>query len=156
MSTHGSNVRPHPLDSHRPTIVDVARRAGVSVTTVSYVLNNRPGISEATRARVRAAAEELHYAPNALIRSLQKRKSNLIGLYLWPMGRNPANLISALLLEGITEALAETEYDLLLYAHRAGRFDSARVASFLDRRVDGLLWTPAPIAQGALDHLASA
>jgi hypothetical protein len=55
-----------PVAAERPaTSVDVARLAGVSQATVSYVLNDAPGvtISEATRARVRAAADELGYAP---------------------------------------------------------------------------------------------
>lgn len=53
-----------------PTIRDVAERAGVSVTTVSRVLNNRGYISEATRRKVYQAMEELDYQPNEVARSL--------------------------------------------------------------------------------------
>ncbi|WP_158854683.1 LacI family DNA-binding transcriptional regulator [Saccharothrix deserti] len=66
-------VPPHP------TSADVARRAGVSRATVSYVLNNADhAISEETRSRVLAAARELQYAPNASARSLRAGRSNIV------------------------------------------------------------------------------
>lgn len=61
-------------------IKDVAERSGISVTTVSRVLNNRGYISEKTRQKVYKAIEELNYQPNEVARALLKRKSNLIGL----------------------------------------------------------------------------
>lgn len=63
-----------------PTIKDVAERAGVSVTTVSRVLNNRGYISKATRNKVYQAMEELDYHPNEVARSLFRKRSNIIGL----------------------------------------------------------------------------
>ncbi|MFY9278735.1 MAG: LacI family DNA-binding transcriptional regulator [Caldicoprobacterales bacterium] len=63
-----------------PTIKDVAKKAGVSVTTVSRVLNNRGYISDATRQKVHQAMEDLNYQPNELARSLYRQKSNIIGL----------------------------------------------------------------------------
>lgn len=65
-----------------PTIKDVARLAGVTVTTVSRVLNNRGYISDATRQKVYQAMEELNYQPNEIARSLHRRKSKLIGLII--------------------------------------------------------------------------
>ncbi|WP_199624620.1 LacI family DNA-binding transcriptional regulator [Paenibacillus alkalitolerans] len=64
------------------TIHDVAKRAGVSVTTVSRVLNNRGYISEATRSKVYRTMEELDYQPNEIARSLLRKQSNLIGLII--------------------------------------------------------------------------
>ena len=62
------------------TIRDVARQAGVSIATVSKVVNgNDSDISKATQERVRAAVEELGYQPNSLARSLRTRRSNTIG-----------------------------------------------------------------------------
>lgn len=55
----------------RPTIVDVARGAGVSIAVVSYALNGRPGVSEETRARVLRVAEEYGWRPNAAARSMR-------------------------------------------------------------------------------------
>lgn len=65
-----------------PNIKDVAERSGVTVTTVSRVLNNRGYISEKTRKKVQKAIEELNYQPNEIARALLKRKSNLIGLII--------------------------------------------------------------------------
>jgi LacI family sucrose operon transcriptional repressor len=64
------------------TIKDVAKIAGVTVTTVSRVLNNRGYISEATRKKVYEAMAELNYQPNELARSLFRKKSNIIGLII--------------------------------------------------------------------------
>lgn len=62
------------------TIHDVALKAGVSVTTVSRVMNNRGYISEATRTKVFAAMDELGYQPNEIARSLLRKQSNILGL----------------------------------------------------------------------------
>ena len=64
------------------TIKDVAKAAGVTVTTVSRVLNNRGYISEMTRKKVYAAMKDLDYQPNEIARSLYRKKSNIIGLII--------------------------------------------------------------------------
>lgn len=64
------------------TIKDVAQVAGVTVTTVSRVLNNRGYISDTTRKKVHEAMKELNYTPNELARSLFRKKSNIIGLII--------------------------------------------------------------------------
>lgn len=71
-----------------PTIHDVALRSGVSVTTVSRVINNRGYISEETRRKVLTTMDELNYQPNEIARSLLKKQSNLIGLII-PAVSNP-------------------------------------------------------------------
>lgn len=65
-----------------PKIQDVAEKAGVSVTTVSRVLNNRGYISQKTRDKVHLAMKELNYQPNEMARALFRRKSNMIGLII--------------------------------------------------------------------------
>jgi LacI family transcriptional regulator len=72
------------ISRRRPTSADVAARAGVSRTTVSFVLNDRPGmhISPTTRDRVLEAAAELGYHPHASARGLAGGKSNILGLVL--------------------------------------------------------------------------
>lgn len=64
------------------TIKDIAERVGVSVTTVSRVLNNRGYLSDSLKSRVFEAMEEMNYQPNELARSLSRKKSNVIGLII--------------------------------------------------------------------------
>ena len=63
-------------------IKDVAIKAGVSVSTVSRVMNNRGYISQATKDKVFNAMKDLNYQPNEIAKSLFKKKSNIIGLIL--------------------------------------------------------------------------
>src|SRR3954453_20340343 len=90
----------------RPTAADVARHAGFSRATVSYVLNNTPhhAIPERTRHRVLAAASEPAYTPSPAARALANGRSDVVLLLLpdWPI--EPA---VGLLLEGLSAALAE-------------------------------------------------
>ncbi len=71
------------------TLKDIARKAKVSIKTVSRVINDEPMVSENTRSRVKSVIEELGYQPNLIARSLKKRKSNAIGIILPDIG-NPA------------------------------------------------------------------
>lgn len=72
----------------KPKLSDVAALAGVSPTTVSRVLNNRGYLSDSTRAKVHAAMQELGYRPNAIARSLQGQRSQMVGL-IFPTVANP-------------------------------------------------------------------
>jgi LacI family transcriptional regulator, repressor for deo operon, udp, cdd, tsx, nupC, and nupG len=65
-----------------PTIVDVARRAGVSTAAVSFALNGRPGVADDTRARILAVARELGWEPRASARSLSGRRAFAMGLVI--------------------------------------------------------------------------
>lgn len=67
----GSGVLADPAGRHRPTLRDVARRSGISVTQVSRALNDHSDVAEQTRARVRQAADELGYSPNIDARRLK-------------------------------------------------------------------------------------
>ncbi len=62
------------------TIKDLARKLGVSPSTVSRALRDHPDISRATKTRVNEAARKYHYQPNQIAQSLQKRRSNIIGV----------------------------------------------------------------------------
>ncbi|WP_235529241.1 LacI family DNA-binding transcriptional regulator [Phycicoccus sp. Root101] len=102
------------------TSTDVARDSGVSRTTVSYVLNDTPGvtISDQTRARVRASAERLGYTPSAAARTLRTGRSDLV-LYVlpdWPLGPAVDSL-----LDHLAGELAERGLSLLVHHQRGGR-----------------------------------
>ena len=93
------------------TLKDVARESGLTVGTVSRVLNNRGYISEKTRQKVYEVMEELNYQPNEMARSISKRKSNTIGVIV-PHIVHPyfAKMISNLEL-----AAYEHKYKILLF-----------------------------------------
>jgi LacI family transcriptional regulator len=82
-----SNLPPSIVPA-RATLFDVARLVGVSIQTVSAVINGKPGISEPTRVRVRQAVDKLNYHPNILASSLRARKSFTIGVIV-PSITNP-------------------------------------------------------------------
>src|SRR3954464_15444923 len=99
----------------RPTIADVARRAGVSAAAVSFAVNDRPGVSPQTRSRILAAARELGWRPSASARALTEARTRAIGLVL---ARDAPQLeIDAFFvrfLSGIELALTAADYALLL------------------------------------------
>lgn len=126
----------------RPTIFDVAARAGVSKSTVSKVLTHARHVSEDARARVEAAIQELQYHPSAAARRLQSRRSRLLGLIMPRIGEPPipAGFFSAFML-GAGEAAARHGYDLVWHVslHFAGATADDYARRYLQREVDGLL-----------------
>lgn len=101
--------------SGRPTIRDVAQRAGVSSTAVSLTLNNRPGVSEATKERILAAAKEIGWTPNLAAQALSGHGLHTIGLTLARpasmLGREPFYMD---FIAGAESVLAEHGCSLLL------------------------------------------
>ncbi|MGH1506335.1 MAG: LacI family DNA-binding transcriptional regulator [Acidimicrobiales bacterium] len=99
------------MSNTRVTIADVAERAGVSVATVSKVINGRWGVAEATSARVKGVIEELGYASSLGARSLRSSASNIIGVLVADV-----EPFSAEVLKGVSAGLRGTGYELLVYA----------------------------------------
>jgi len=64
------------------TIYDIAKKAGVSASTVSRVINNKPGIKKETRERIQKLLEESHYSPNEAARGLVNQASKIIGILI--------------------------------------------------------------------------
>lgn len=92
------------------TIKDVAKKAGVSISTASYALNDRPNVHPQTRERVLKAAEELNYFPNAHARNLKSQKSRNIGVFINGFG----GPIYSDLLEGINLELQKKNYNIIV------------------------------------------
>lgn len=128
------------------TIRDVARHAGVSVTTASYALNDTGSIGDATRKRVLAAAAELNYHPNAFARHLKYRKTRTIGVFIARFG----GAFYEEVLEGIHSVIMETDYELLVCPE--SRTDRHIL---LHRQVDGAIVFDTKIESHALLNLAS-
>ncbi len=118
------------------TIRDVARIAGVGVGTVSRVLNNSPAVAQSTRSKVLSAIETLNYSPNQTARRLSGGKTMAIGV-LVPFFTN-ASVVRRL--QGIVSALADSEYDLVLFdVEKAQRRDTLLTNIAQRRMVDGLI-----------------
>lgn len=95
----------------RVTIRDVARAAGVSVATVSKVINGRDGIADATSARVLGVVAELGYESSLIATSMRRRRTNVIGVLVAEF-----EPFALQLLRGVSTALQGTDYDILAYA----------------------------------------
>lgn len=98
-----------------PTIRDVAREAGVSTATVSYVLNDSRRVAEETRQRVLQAAQRLGYRANIIARNLQASETRLLG-YTWrPTPPHQFNPILDQFLNAIAQAAARHQYHILTF-----------------------------------------
>jgi DNA-binding LacI/PurR family transcriptional regulator len=127
----------------RPTINDVARRAGVSKGAVSFAFNNRPGISNETRERILAAARELGWSPSSRARALSVSRSLAVALV---MARPPETLRAdpffPSFIAGLESELSRAGYALLLQIvpeHESEHETYRRLAS--EGRVDGVFVT---------------
>lgn len=134
----------------RTTIKDVSVLAGVSVSTVSRVLNASGPISEDTRKLVEAAATQLHYQPNPLARALVSRKLGGIGV-LVPWIAGP---YFGVFLEGIQQVIRETPYRLVV---ASGQSDPAierqTLAYLLQNDADGVIYYGERLLQEELDEI---
>lgn len=93
------------------TIKNVAERSGVSVSTVSRVLNNHPDVSDAVRVRVMKAVKELHYMPNASARNLVMRQSDAVGVVV----RGVQNPFYTEILHAIERRLDKAGYTMVMH-----------------------------------------
>jgi LacI family transcriptional regulator len=117
--------------SSRPTIKDVAERAGVSIATVSRALNDKGDVSMQTRQRIREVARSVGYTPDPAARSLVTHKTGLVGVVVGDNAghRDLSLLFFGKVLAAISRRLAQSSFDpLLLQPRDAGpehRFDAA-------------------------------
>lgn len=137
--------------NRRVTIVDVARHANVSTTAVSKVLRNAYGASPAMRAKVQQAITDLGYRPNAAARGL-RGQTYTIGVML-PDIRNP---FFPDILDGLTDALRDTDYQVLLGPSCDNENDETKITdAMLDRGMDGLILIAPVLPRPRLERLAT-
>lgn len=101
-------------------ITDVARHAGVSPSTVSYVLSGKRSISEETRRRVRASIRELGYRPHAGARALASSRSNVLALMI-PLRSGIAVPVVMQFAVSVVTAARRHDHDVLLLTQEEGR-----------------------------------
>ncbi len=131
------------------TLRDVANRVGVSPRTVSRVVNDEGGFSEATKAKVLEAVEDLGYQPNMLARGLITRRSGTVGL----VGVDMTDPFFPAMAEGIQNEARETGRTMFFASNDGDPQRQAEVfRSLLSHAVDGVIVFPAP---GTVEQLAA-
>ncbi len=130
------------------TIGDVARAAGVSLATVSRVMNGRPTVDAELSARVRDAARELGYRPSPLARGLVSGRTDTVAMVL----PNLESRVFQAVLHGFSAAAARADFRVLVGDSRESLLEEVGLARDLRRRADGIVlcsprMAPAPLAE---------
>lgn len=119
-------------------IEDIAKKAKVSVTTVSRALNNHPYVSEKTKKKIYQAMEELNYYPNRMAQQLRAQKTNLIGVIISYI----TNQYFAYLIDAIEETALEQDYNLvILQTHGNAVLEQFYFSMIQKKQLDGIIAT---------------
>lgn len=141
-----------PSPSSRPTQRDIAELAGVSITTVSHVVNETRSVAPETREAVLDAVQTTGYTGDAIARSLVTGGTRSLGVVITPQ----SDPYFATLLQAIEHAATEKGYAVLLAdTHDNPDTELAKVRSLRSRRIDGLLLMPSPGDSAVLSELVS-
>ena len=123
-----------------PTILSVAKRAGVAPITVSRVINNSVHVSQATRERVKAAVKELGYVPNTLARGLRSKRTRTLALVVTDI----TNPYFTLMSRGVEDVAGNSDYTVVYCNTDESETKEEKYANILaQRQVDGVLLVPA-------------
>lgn len=134
-----------------PTMHDVARRANVSISTVSYAINGTRPISEETRQRIFAAMEELGYQPHALARGLASKRSRIVAL-LYPTAERGMGNTDLEFIIGAAETARELGYHLVLWTSDID--DELELRQLLQQGlVDGVVLMEIHLHDKRINHL---
>lgn len=128
-----------------PTIKDVAKLAGVSISTASYALNDQPNVHPETKARILNAAKELSYHPHGIARNLKKRQTNNVGVFIYAF----AGPVFSETLEGIRQTLQEHDFNIIVSS------GTSSMNLLLERQVDGAIVFDNHISDDVLKHYAA-
>ena len=137
--------KPKRSNTRKPSIQDVARLAGVSRTTVSFVVNKvrEAGIPQETRDRVWSAVKELNWRPNAMARGLVSRRSDTIGFITdgFVSDEQVATPLVGKIVQGIQDAAwANDKMVLAFNTGRNRKIEHDAVEMLLERQVDGIIY----------------
>ncbi|HXQ35075.1 MAG TPA: LacI family DNA-binding transcriptional regulator, partial [Anaerolineales bacterium] len=129
------------------TIQDVAKTAGVSVSTVSRVLNGKVDVASETQDRILSVIDDLGYTTNLAARSMRSQKKNLVGLIMPDI----AYPFAIEVMKGVNRAIAESEFDLLVYTtgdvRKSGRAShEQKYVSLLTNSISDGVIIVAPVA----------
>lgn len=132
---------------------DVAREAGVSQATVSYVLNNVKGIKikPETRQAVIAAAKKLNYHPNIIARGMRLKRSMSVGIVT---DKNVSNYMFMRVLEGIKDILVPLNYSITLCFTRSNDIENSEYINYYNsNRIDGVIFAFASIEDENISYM---
>lgn len=134
----------------QPTIKDVAKLAGVSISTVSRVINNSKPVSPESRKRVLDAIDKLDFRPNQLARSLVMRRSEMIGVIVDDIGYT----YMAQMIRGIEEIGRMYQYDIMLSSSYGERDIESQIISFLmSKQVEALIVISEQMSMNTIQEL---
>lgn len=135
--------------SRKATIDDVAQQAGVSISTVSRVLNRRDRVHPGTRARVEAAIHNLRYRPSALARGLALKRCQTIGL----LAPNITDPFFVEMVRGVEQAAASAGYGLLIARQHHPTEEQQYLSMFTHSCVDGVVLVAIGVQRRYLNSL---
>ena len=130
---------PRPRKAKRVTVRDIADAAGVSIATVSYVLNGRGAISEGTKHRIHKVIKKLGYRQNQAARAMKTGRTAIIGL-VFPNIENP--FFASLARSILNEAQVSGYQTFLVDTEGSHEREREVVAGLLQHGVDGIVWFP--------------
>lgn len=151
VKTESSAVSENSNNHKQVTLADVARKANVSIKTVSRVINGEPYVGEATRQRVLEVIQAVHYHPNRAARRLASRQSHVIGMLI-PSIDYP---IFPIFILGVEKVMHEHNYDVLVYSTEVAPERSRKGLELLaENQVDGVIvCTVKHLSDDELHHL---
>ncbi|MGD8779889.1 MAG: LacI family DNA-binding transcriptional regulator [Ignavibacteria bacterium] len=133
------------------TISDIAKLANVSKSAVSIVINNKPGVSEKTRAKVLATIKKFNYNPNSIAQSLAAKETKSIGLVI----KEIDNPYFAKVMKGVYDECSRLGYSVLLGSSElCSDKETEIVNAMLNKRVDGLLLSPLQSEKSDFSYLS--
>src|SRR5215471_13905045 len=136
----------NPVTAKPLTIKEIARKAGVSTQTVSRVLNNRPDVSNETRRKIQQIIDQSGYQPNAIARSLIRRRSYTLGL----IASHLSFYGPQMLLVELDRQATNQGYTLLpQLIHEAQPDNAQALRRLLSQQVDGVIWAVPDVTQNA-------
>ncbi|UUX34377.1 catabolite control protein A [Fundicoccus culcitae] len=138
------------MEKQTITIYDVAREAGVSMATVSRVVNGNPNVKPSTRKKVSEVIERLDYRPNAVARGLASKKTTTVGVII----PNVTDLFYSSLARGIDDIASMYKYNIILANSDENREKEVQVLNtLLAKQVDGLIFMGSTIDETILKEL---
>lgn len=134
------------------TIADIAKEAGVSISTVSRVINNTKPVSSELKERVFAIIEKNQFKPNALAQSLITRKTNIVGVIVPDI----SNSVFGALTKGINSVCSEKGYTIMVCESGGEEDGELRLLNILaDKQIDGVLFAGVDVNQRLIDSMTS-